>query len=246
LRQDHRYDHPEDHGFQPAHEPSADLADRGFRASDADQAAFHDRFGDYQADRMRLHRKRGRDQLGDGIDDLTEVDIVATEKMLQMDHQTINERLRAGDPAIEKDLVVRNAVSALHKLPDAVGPVHRGIQFDRPGDLQEFLDRYEVGSTVREKAFTHSDKQLDSSHRGNVKLHIDARHGKDVNFLRDPHIGIQEVVHPPHTDFFPTAKHYDAETSTWHVYVRDHSGPLLDAPAPMHQPDLPGGAAHGV
>jgi ppGpp synthetase/RelA/SpoT-type nucleotidyltranferase len=170
---------------------------------------------------MALHRERG----GDAARELTDVDITATEKLLEMDHQDINTALRADDPAIGDDLVVRNAMSALNKLPDTEGMVHRGIAFDRPEDLQDFLNRYEVGGTVREKGFTHSDKAEIGSHAGNVKLHIDARHGKDLTFLRDPYRGIQEVVHPPHTDFFPTAKHFDPETNTWHVYVRDHSGP---------------------
>lgn len=210
------------------------LTDRSFRASDADQAAFNERYPRYNDDLMALHRERG----GDAARELSDVDIVATEKLLQMDHQDINTALRADDPAIGDDLVVRNSMSALNKLPDTEGMVHRGIAFDRPEALQDFRNRYEVGGTVREKGFTHSDKVEIGSDPGNVQLHIDARHGKDLTFLRDPHTGIQEVVHPPHTDFFPTAKHFDPETNTWHVYVRDHSGPAT--------PHLPDADPHGT
>jgi hypothetical protein len=203
-----------------------ELADRRFRASEHDEAEFERREPPYQQGRMEDHRARGRLHPNSGIDNLSDVDIRALEKLLTDDHHRINTAYRAGDFRIEQDPTVRVAVSAMNKMPDVQGVVHRGIHIDAQ-DLEAFVRRYAPGSTVREPAFQHSAKLKDGASPFNVQLEIDARHGKDMSFLRGK---FEEVMHPPHTTFHSTGMRYDDKTNTLFVSLRDHSGPVDPPP----------------
>ena len=223
----------------------SELADRGFRASDRDLAALRAK-GGLEPGKLALIRERGRQQLGDQIDDLSETELTSLERMLiGHDHQDINDAYRAGNRSVEQNPVVRVAASVMNKLPDFQGMIHRGLSFHSVDELEAFLNRYQPGNSVREPAFTHSAKGQNGADdfsggryaAGRVVLHIDARHGKDLSFMRDPAVGIDEVMHGPHTPFYPTKLEHDPETDTWHVHVRDHGRPLDlppgERPAPI-------------
>ncbi|MEI8412002.1 MULTISPECIES: toxin glutamine deamidase domain-containing protein [unclassified Kribbella] len=220
----------------PGRRVPSELADRNFRASDQDKEEMIGTDPSYSRSRVADKRERGRLELGGLVDDLSDAELLAMDKMLQMDHRTINKDLRAGDPDAERLPVVRNAVSALNKLPDFRGEIHRGIEI-APEELQEFVNRYKPGATVPEVAFTHSDKSKGSAHGGNVHLVIDARHGKDLSFMRERSVNQNEVMHPPHTTFYPTRLEYDESTGKVELWVRDHGGPA--DPPPGGWPELP-------
>jgi hypothetical protein len=76
------------------HLPS-ELADRNFRASDQDKEAMLRTDPSYSRSRVADNRERGRGELGGLVDDLSDAELLATHKMLQMDHRDINEALRA-------------------------------------------------------------------------------------------------------------------------------------------------------
>jgi hypothetical protein len=215
----------------PSPRPEPELADRRFQASAQDEAEFVRRDRDYQPGRIEQHRERGRLQPSSAIDNLTDFEIRALEKLLRPDHQYINTAYRAGDLRIEHDPTVRLAVSAMNKMPDVAGTVRRGIEID---DLTAFVQRYAPGSTIREPAFQHSAKTRDGAFGFNVQLEIDARHGKDLSFLRP---GFDEVMHPPHTTFHSTEMRYDEANRTLHVKLRDYGGP--PEPPPGGWPPLP-------
>ncbi|HWD77942.1 MAG TPA: hypothetical protein VG497_03650, partial [Kribbella sp.] len=244
----------DEHGRQrrEAEDPFArsELGDRRFRASEADHRALAEQ-GRMHAGKLGEIRERLGRQVGDP-DALSETEVTSLERMLiGHDHQDINDAFRAGDRSVEHRPVVRVAVSALNKLPDFHGEVRRGVSFDSADDFKRFLDRYRPGQTAKEPAFTHSAKPAESVKgaddadrwrgaedfsggqysKGRVILHIDSRHGKDLSFMRDPFTGIDEVVHGPHTPFYPTRMPYqDKETGIWHVHARDYGGPVEPSP----------------
>jgi hypothetical protein len=143
------------------------------------------------------------------------------------------------------------ATSAMNKLPDFKGTIYRGIPFRTEAELNAFLDRYTPGNAVSEPAFTHSGKAHDvgvawsgSNHTaGRVVLHLDAQHGKDLSFVRGRHLGVDEVMHPPHTTFYPTEKWQDSE-GRWHLKVRDYRDladmPVGDGPSHPQRDTHPG------
>ncbi len=212
--------------------PPSELADRSFRASPQDEKDFRATLGGESPPPWQ--RRRGREQLGDVINALEDTDLIAMHKMLEMDHQDINKRFRAHHPAVGQQPLVRVATSALNKLPDYQGEIHRGLSFDTAADREAFLSRYRPGGSVREPAFQHSAKSQDDARGftggnhtpGRVLVHIDARHGKDMGFMRPSSADIAEVIHPPHTEFYPYEMYFDESEGIWHVHVRDHGGPV--------------------
>ncbi|WP_434581723.1 ADP-ribosyltransferase [Carbonactinospora thermoautotrophica] len=147
---------------------------------------------------------------------VTDEELLAIKRYTWTEYQEINEPLRTGDMDRLAELTpeIRDVVSGLDKLPDYKGTVYRGVQID-PGDLNDFLNRYEPGATIREPAFPSSDKERPFP--GNVQFVIESRHGKDISFLQQH----EEVVFPPGTKFKVKTREFDPDTGTWHIHLVD-------------------------
>ncbi|MFG1909947.1 hypothetical protein [Kribbella sp. NPDC048928] len=241
--------HPSD--WHPQGPWRSELADPNFRASRADAEALRQRYAPYSKGQLDEFRRRGRIWLGEKeIAKLTDTDIQASELLLNDFVENMNRAFHVGDVRVEKHPVVRCAISAMHKMPNFDGTVHRGVRIRDPRGQQAFVDSHELGGTVRYKGFTHSDKKEVGGHRYEIMVHIESRLGKDMTYLRDPLQGIDEVIHLPHSDFYPVpvprahapagleagaTKFQDAD-GRWHLFVRDHTGPYHPSEAMPPEP----------
>jgi hypothetical protein len=133
-------------------------------------------------------------------------------------HQDINAALRTGDFGALRtmDPEIREMASGLDKLPPYKGEVHRGIEI---GDMNAFLDRYQVGNVVQEPAFTSTDAAVPYS--GNVQMTIESTTGRDISWLKAPSVGQQEVLFPPGSNFEVVARAQDPVTKTWSFKLKD-------------------------
>jgi hypothetical protein len=199
--------------------------------------------------------------LPDGeIDRLSDIDIQASETLLTRHVEDLNRAFHRGDRRVEQHPLVRNAISAMHKMSGYEGIVHRGVPIRDAQRRQAFIDAHELGGTVRYGGFTHSDQNLAGVHKYEVQVHIDSRHGRDMTYLRPARRGINEVIHLPQTDFYPvpvpkewappglppgTTKFRDAN-GVWHLFVRDHSGPYRPSEAPPPPPPDYGPRGYGA
>lgn len=210
--------HPGQDGSAAGHQlPSShaqhDYENPGHHATDADHQAFNDKFGPadprYLAERMAHAPDVG----------LAPEEVRALDHYTGIGHQDVNAALRDGDYAAlrELDPEINEMASGLNKLPDFHGQVFRGIDV-QPGDMGAFLDRYHVGNEVREPAFTSSD--VVEPYRGNVQFTIESVNGKDISWLKDAHVGQQEVLFPPGTSFRVTSRTSD-ENGNWTIHLQD-------------------------
>lgn len=158
------------------------------------------------------------------IEHITDEELSAMYLYTGMDHQYWNEALRNGElEEVRKyETVIRNAVSGMNKLPDwtstpEVPKVHRGIYIDS-WDMDNFLDRYSAGAEVTENAFTSSSKS--DPFPGNVEFVIEAREGKDLEFLK-PYGGMREVAWPPGGRFEVSNREFSEDTGKWTIRLKD-------------------------
>ncbi|MEV5961380.1 hypothetical protein AB0L70_06415 [Kribbella sp. NPDC051952] len=131
-------------------------------------------------------------------------------------HTDVNEALARRDASelADMELEIRHAASGLNKLPDFHGAVKRGEYVD-PGDLDNFLKRYEPGRTIPDRGFTTWNKTHEQA--GNVQFHMTSKHGKDISFTNHH----DKIVHPPGNHVRVERKWFDAETDTWHIELTD-------------------------
>ncbi|MFF0147203.1 hypothetical protein ATK36_2710 [Amycolatopsis sulphurea] len=202
-------------GDGAGHQPhsQAGYENPAHHANAADHQAFNDKFGaadpHYLAERMAHAPDAG----------LAPEEVRALDHYTGMGHQDINAALRHGDTAALRGLdpEISEMASGLNKLPDFQGQVFRGIDIG-PGDMNGFLDRYQLGAEVREPAFTSSD--LVEPYRGNVQFTIDSVGGKDISWLKDAHVGQREVVFPPGSNFRVTSRSADGN-GNWTIHLQD-------------------------
>ncbi|WP_406688619.1 hypothetical protein REH65_19665 [Saccharopolyspora sp. ID03-671] len=195
------------------------FGDRDFRATAEDHSALR-QLGKVLSDaELREIRSRRPD-----IEHITDEELSAMYLYTGMDHQYWNEALRGGDVEEVRryETVIRNAVSGMNKLPDwtatpDVPTVHRGIFIDS-WNMEDFLERYSDGAEVTENAFTSSSKG--DPFPGNVEFVIEAREGKDLEFLK-PYGGMREVAWPPGSRFAVSSRKFDEETDKWTIYLTD-------------------------
>lgn len=196
-----------------------DYNDRRYEAGPGARKAYDQQYPRNEADRRWL--KDVRQAHPERADRLTDQELLALRRMTWRDHADVNLALRTGDQAAlaRLDPVIRNAASALNKLPDYLGgPVRRGIDI-APRDLAGFLKRYREGGQVTEWAFTSTDKAV--PHSGNVQYVINGGHGKDISWLQDPSVGQQEVVHAPGSTFKNVDRvFFDEEEKQWNIFLR--------------------------
>ncbi|MDA3647243.1 hypothetical protein OU416_24515 [Saccharopolyspora indica] len=201
------------------------FANKDFRATAEDHAALRESVN-INEDELRRLRLDEDGNVREELADITDEELWAMERYTDVNFfDPWNTALRAGDvdSLREHEILIRNAVSGLNKLPDwTATPDHprllRGIHIY--GNKKEFLDRYEVGSTLTENAFTSTTKDdvnLPADDRkaamsGNVQFVIDGQvGGKDIEFLK-PYGGMREVIFPPGTRFEVTYKEEDELT----------------------------------
>ncbi|TDD89680.1 hypothetical protein E1202_10375 [Saccharopolyspora karakumensis] len=191
------------------------FGDKDFRATADDHSALR-QLGKVLSDaELQEIRTRRPD-----IDHITDEEISAMYVYTGIEHQYWNEALRGADvEEVRKyETLIRNAVSGMNKLPDwTPATVHRGIQIDA-WDMDNFLDRYLEGEEVTENAFTSSSKA--DPFPGNVEFVIEAREGKDLEFLR-PYSGMSEVAWPPGNRFRVDRREYDSATEKWTIHLTD-------------------------
>ncbi|MGI8308623.1 hypothetical protein [Saccharopolyspora hattusasensis] len=194
------------------------FGDKDFRATAEDHAALRElgKLNEFEVKRIRDENPH--------LTHITDEELSAMYAYTGMDHQDWNQALRDGDvEEVRKyEVLLRNAVSGLNKLPDwsstpEIPRVVRGIQIDEP-DMEKFLARYEADNTVTENAFTSSTKG--DAFYGNVEFVVEARWGKDIEFLR-PTGGMREVVWPPGNRFKVDRREFDEETGKWKIFMTD-------------------------
>ncbi|MEV4728928.1 hypothetical protein [Saccharopolyspora sp. NPDC049426] len=195
------------------------FGDKDFRATADDHSALR-QLGKVLSD-AEIQEIRGRRP---DIEHITDEELSAMYLYTGMDHQYWNEALRNGDvEEVRKyETVIRNAVSGMNKLPDwtstpEVPKVHRGIYIDS-WDMDNFLDRYSDGAEVTENAFTSSSKS--DPFPGNVEFVIEAREGKDLEFLK-PYGGMREVAWPPGNRFAVSSREFNEDTGKWTIRLKD-------------------------
>ncbi|WP_410668489.1 putative T7SS-secreted protein [Amycolatopsis sp. cmx-4-68] len=190
----------------------ADYRDPDHHTAQADHDAFNERFGPENQRLLQEQLDRAPD-VG-----LANEEIRALDHYTGRAHQDLNQALWHDDAAAlgTMDPEIREMVSGLNKLPSYEGEVFRGIEV---GDMDAFLDRYEVGNVVKEPAFTSSDTTVPYS--GNVQMTIESTTGRDISWLKDPSVGQQEVLFPPGSHFEVLERKFDEASNTWKFRLKD-------------------------
>ena len=191
----------------------------------------------YVEDVDRLLRKRP--ELRELADDhgLTHEEIVAIYAYSRQDYADMNAGLRGQDPeqlaAYRAQIAVTNA--ALAKLPAARGSVFRRV---KAGD---WLDDYQEGATISEKAYTSTsndyDTMLGHAGEGSVEFVMRSRTGRDITQLSGKGELENEVLFAPGTRFRVTNRTVE-DDGTIVIYMDEEQAPAARAPrAPGEQAD---------
>jgi len=232
-------------------EVTADLpapASGGRRAEQRDIETFkrgNMNYDFYDEDVDRLLRKRP--ELRDLMDDhgLSYEEVVAVYAYSRQDYADINAGLRGQDPeqlaAYKAQIAVTNR--ALAKLPAARGSVFRRVQ---AGD---WLDEYQEGAVVTEKAYTSTsndyDTMLGHAGKGSVEFVMRSRSGRDITQLSGKGELENEVLFAPGTRFRVSSRKVD-EDGTIVIYMDEDVSTATKAPrAPGELGEMPAPAAPG-
>ncbi len=205
-----------------------DLANAGYRSSDATRTQFRDmfvntfgqaRYDDYVRAAEQL--KASNPQFANiPTDDLVALrgytdDVINPATGLR-DYQAMNQALRGGDPAqlAQYDAYIRSATSALNQLPPNPGTVFRGANL--PPDV---LDNYRVGETVTERAFTSTSSDPAQSFPG-TQFVINSTSGRNVaGASAIP--SESEILFRPGTQFEVLRVDVDAATGVRTVFMNE-------------------------
>jgi hypothetical protein len=230
-------DHPDGHGDaleqhrlapespNPLDDPKyADWAEDGpdytrdpdFETNDADHQAYREQYPISQYDQRWLESIRTDHP---EFAHMPDENLLATNRYTGIEHQQWNEALRNGDTAemVKYDPALRNLSAALNHMPDHQGTVYRG--FDLPAnELPGFLDRYQVGEVVEERAFTSADVKHPMP--GNIQLIIDSRFGTDISPLSPPGTNFHEVMFNSGSRF-QVMERVDLGNGNWQIYLHD-------------------------
>ncbi len=189
----------------------------------------------YVEDVDRLLRKRP--ELRALVDEhgLTHEEVVAVYAYSRQDYADINAGLRGQDPeqlaAYRAQIAVTN--SALAKLPAARGSVFRRVS---AGD---WLDDYQEGAVVTEKAYTSTSNDFDTmlghAGKGSVEFVMRSRTGRDITQLSGKGELENEVLFTPGTRFRVTSRKVD-DDGTVVIYMDEEQ-----SQAPARAPRAPGG-----
>lgn len=148
---------------------------------------------------------------------LSDQEILAMQRYASPDGALINAALRTGDEAAlaAMELMLRNLVSALNKIPNYRGPVVRGVHV-RPSELGRYLDQYQPGTTVREPGFTTASQQATST--GNVRIYIESMQGKDISPVVAGH---HQVAFTAGENFKVVSRAFDPLARVWKIHLLD-------------------------
>lgn len=142
---------------------------------------------------------------GDPESLLSDQDIASVVAYTQVSYVDVNESLRRdslfdpdgriGSMDNLRDFEV-DLNSALGKLPDYEGVVHRGAGFITRSGAQEAFDQYssKIGGTVSEKAFVSTSKSPEASREGQIRFVINSKTGKDVSRISLKGTAEEEVL----------------------------------------------------
>lgn len=215
-------------GARAARSLTDDLANAGYRSSDATRAQFRDmfvntfgqaRYDDYVRAAEQL--KASNPQYANiPTDDLVALrgytdDVVNPATGLR-DYQAMNQALRGGDPAqlAQYDAYIRSATSALNQLPPNPGTVFRGANL--PPDV---LANYRVGETVTERAFTSTSSDPAQSFPG-TQFVINSTSGRNVaGASAIP--SESEILFRPGTQFEVLRVDVDAATGVRTIFMNE-------------------------
>jgi hypothetical protein len=220
------------------HGPRADAQDvETFRRSNMN-------YDFYQEDVDRLLRKRP--ELRELMDEhgLSYEEVVAVYAYSRQDYADINAGLRGQEPeqlaAYRAQIAVTN--SALAKLPAARGSVFRRVS---AGD---WLDEYQEGATVTERAYTSTSNDFDTmlghAGKGSVEFVIRSRTGRDITQLSGKGELENEVLFTPGTRFRVQSRKVDAD-GTVVIYMDEEIRVAAPAAGEL-APQAPGGQGKGA
>jgi DNA uptake protein ComE-like DNA-binding protein len=198
----------------------------------------------YEEDVDRLLRKRP--ELKQMMDEhgLSYEEVVAVYAYSRQDYADINTGLRGQDPeqleAYRAQIAVTN--SALSKLPPARGSVFRRVQ------VGDWLDEYQEGAVVTEKAYTSTsndyDTMLGHAGKGSVEFVMRSRTGRDITQLSGKGELENEVLFAPGTRFRVSSRKVDAD-GTVVIYMDEEVSQAAPAAGAL-APQAPGGKGKGA
>jgi len=114
----------------------------------------------------------------------------------EIGYKMINPALRGTKPLTpELESFANHAIEGLNKIPAFEGETFRGIN-SLPSEI---LNQYQPGNVVIDKAFMSTD--VKEPFKGNIKLNIDGKSGRSIDFLSAFKTTETEVLYPPGTKF---------------------------------------------
>lgn len=154
----------------------------------------------------------------DMLFNLTPKEEHAINQYISSDSYKINEKLRNGTKLnkTEKKLC-DNLDSALKKAPRYTGNLTRSLQFYNDDDLNEFLDKHQVGKIVEYPAYTSTTYANRYNDTSNVEIHImNSKNGADISMMN---LEESEVLYRRNSKFIITR--ITKEENLWHIYMEE-------------------------
>ena len=112
----------------------------------------------------------------------------------------INEKLRQNLPLTdEENVFIINMDKALDKMPKYEGDLTRSLFFDYENDLNNFLEKHQVGNVVEYPAYTSTTFGNTYNPNGQVQLYIfDSKKGRNISSFNNKE---KEVLYQRNSDF---------------------------------------------
>lgn len=113
----------------------------------------------------------------------------------------VNEKLRQKLPLTEdENQFIMSLDNALNKMPKYKGNLNRSLIFDNKNDLNKFVNRFEVGNTVRFDEYISTTYGKTYNPNGQVQIFItDSNNGRDISMFNENE---SEVLYPRDSCFF--------------------------------------------
>jgi hypothetical protein len=211
--------------------PAPSRTGRGPSAEDVETFRGNFNYDNYERQLERLLSERPELQRLAKDNGLDHDEMVAIYAYSRADYNDMNMGLRGEEPEFlaEYAAQIRVTNSALAKLPAARGTVFRRVKSG------EWLDAYQEGETVTEKAYTSTsndyDTMLGHAGKGSVEFVIKSRTGRDITQVSGKGELENEVLFAPGTRFRVKSRMIE-DDGTVVIYMDEEADVAPSSPRP--------------